>query len=103
MDDLLQEIRERAGRRERVLVTTLTKRMAEDLTSTIRSWASRFAICIPTSRRSSGSKFCETFGEVSSTFWWGSISFGKGWICRKFRWWPSWMRTRKDFSGRPVP
>jgi excinuclease ABC subunit B len=33
VDDLLGEIRERAGRSERVLVTTLTKRMAEDLTS----------------------------------------------------------------------
>ena len=32
MDDLLAEIRERVARRERVLVTTLTKRMAEDLT-----------------------------------------------------------------------
>jgi excinuclease ABC subunit B len=32
IDDLLGEIRERAARRERVLVTTLTKRMAEDLT-----------------------------------------------------------------------
>jgi excinuclease ABC subunit B len=32
VDDLLDEIRERARRRERVLVTTLTKRMAEDLT-----------------------------------------------------------------------
>src|SRR3989442_9689382 len=31
-DDLLAEIRERALARERVLVTTLTKRMAEDLT-----------------------------------------------------------------------
>jgi excinuclease ABC subunit B len=32
VDDLLQEIRARAELRERVLVTTLTKRMAEDLT-----------------------------------------------------------------------
>jgi excinuclease ABC subunit B len=32
IDDLLHEIRQRAGRGERVLVTTLTKRMAEDLT-----------------------------------------------------------------------
>ncbi len=32
VDDLLQEIRVRARRGERVLVTTLTKRMAEDLT-----------------------------------------------------------------------
>jgi excinuclease ABC subunit B len=33
VDDLLAEIRERVARRERVLVTTLTKRMAEDLTT----------------------------------------------------------------------
>ncbi|HXE79716.1 MAG TPA: excinuclease ABC subunit UvrB [Vicinamibacterales bacterium] len=32
VDDLLQEIRVRAAKRERVLVTTLTKKMAEDLT-----------------------------------------------------------------------
>jgi excinuclease ABC subunit B len=32
VDDLIAEIREREARRERVLVTTLTKRMAEDLT-----------------------------------------------------------------------
>ncbi|MBI4418527.1 MAG: excinuclease ABC subunit UvrB [Ignavibacteriales bacterium] len=32
IDDLIAEIRERAARKERVLVTTLTKRMAEDLT-----------------------------------------------------------------------
>jgi excinuclease ABC subunit B len=31
VDDLLHEIRDRVGRKERVLVTTLTKRMAEDL------------------------------------------------------------------------
>jgi excinuclease ABC subunit B len=33
VDDLLKEIRERVARQERILVTTLTKRMAEDLTS----------------------------------------------------------------------
>ena len=32
VDDLLGEIRERADKKERVLITTLTKRMAEDLT-----------------------------------------------------------------------
>ncbi len=32
VDDLLEEIHKRVARRERVLVTTLTKRMAEDLT-----------------------------------------------------------------------
>ncbi|HKX30690.1 MAG TPA: excinuclease ABC subunit UvrB [Blastocatellia bacterium] len=32
IDDLLHEVRERVARKERVLVTTLTKKMAEDLT-----------------------------------------------------------------------
>ena len=36
MDDLLQEIRERVALKERTLVTTLTKRMAEDLTEYLR-------------------------------------------------------------------
>ncbi len=33
VDDLINEIRERTAKKERVLVTTLTKRMSEDLTS----------------------------------------------------------------------
>ncbi len=36
VDDLLDEVRDRAKRSERVLVTTLTKRMAEDLTDYFR-------------------------------------------------------------------
>jgi len=37
-DDLLEEIRQRASGGERVLVTTLTKRMAEDLTEYTPRW-----------------------------------------------------------------
>ena len=37
VDDLLSECRKRAAAKERVLVTTLTKRMAEDLTAYFRS------------------------------------------------------------------
>ena len=37
VDDLLAEIRERAEKNERVLVTTLTKRMAEDLSEYLQS------------------------------------------------------------------
>jgi excinuclease ABC subunit B len=37
IDDLMAEINERARRRERVLVTTLTKKMAEDLTDYFRN------------------------------------------------------------------
>ena len=38
VDDLLDEIRDRTERHERVLVTTLTKRMAEDLTDYLDSF-----------------------------------------------------------------
>lgn len=37
VDDLIEQIRERTGKDERVLVTTLTKKMAEDLTSYLQS------------------------------------------------------------------
>ncbi|NEO99342.1 MAG: excinuclease ABC subunit UvrB [Symploca sp. SIO2E9] len=41
VDDLLAEIKERANRHERVLITTLTKRMAEDLTEYLEERAIR--------------------------------------------------------------
>src|SRR5687767_8341863 len=41
VDDLLNEIRVREARRERVLVTTLTKRMAEDLTDYLQQMGVR--------------------------------------------------------------
>jgi len=47
VDDLLAEIRERVEKNERVLVTTLTKRMAENLTDYYAVWMSECAIFIP--------------------------------------------------------
>ena len=41
IDDLMAEIRDRTSRKERVLVTTLTKRMAEDLTDYLDSFGIR--------------------------------------------------------------
>ncbi|MFH0778524.1 MAG: excinuclease ABC subunit UvrB [Candidatus Eisenbacteria bacterium] len=41
VDDLLEEIRRRVARKERVLVTTLTKRMAEDLTEYLQEMGVR--------------------------------------------------------------
>lgn len=41
IDDLIQEIKARAAKKERVLVTTLTKRMAEDLTEYLQELAIR--------------------------------------------------------------
>lgn len=41
IDDLIKEIKTRAARKERVLVTTLTKRMAEDLTEYLQEIGTR--------------------------------------------------------------
>ena len=41
IDDLIKEIKERAARKERTLVTTLTKRMAEDLSRYLKEVAIR--------------------------------------------------------------
>ena len=51
VDDLLEEIRMRAERNERVLVTTLTKRMSEDLPNISPKWACAAAICTRRSKR----------------------------------------------------
>jgi excinuclease ABC subunit B len=67
VDDLLKEIRDRVSRQERVLVTTLTKRMAEDLTEYYRDVGVRSNISTPTSRRSSASRSCATCARGSST------------------------------------
>ena len=47
MDDLLGEIHKRAAKNERVLVTTLTKKMAEDLTEFLKEMAYEFVTFIP--------------------------------------------------------
>ena len=41
IDDIIGEIRERTARGERIIVTTLTTKMAEDLTEYFASWHSR--------------------------------------------------------------
>ena len=58
IDDLIGEIRTRAERDERVLVTTLTKKMAEDLTDYLLRWASGCATCTPRSTRCAASSCC---------------------------------------------
>ena len=60
IDDLMNEIREPAEADERALVTTLTKKMAEDLTDYLMSTDSRSATCTRRSTRSSGSRSSAT-------------------------------------------
>ena len=95
VDDLLGEIHKRAALQERVLVTTLTKRMAEDLTDFLSEHGGGCATCIRTSIPSNGWKSSATCGWASSTCWWASTCCARAWISPRCRWWPSWMPTRK--------
>ena len=95
IDDLLGECRARVEKHERVLVTTLTKRMAEDLTEYLNSMgvAARYLHSdIDTMERMAIIKAC---GRVSSMCWWASICCAKVWIFPKFPLSLSWMRIRR--------
>ena len=100
VDNLMSEVRLRTAKGERVLVTTLTKRMAEDLTDYFSDHGIKVRYLIPTSIRWSGWKSSVTCGWENLMCWWASTCCARGWIFRKFRWWPYWMRTRKAFSVR---
>lgn len=69
VDDLAGEIREVTAKGFRVLVTTLTKRMAEMLTVILKRSESAFGICIRTCIRSSVWKFCGISVWVNLTCW----------------------------------
>ena len=97
VDDLLEEIRIRAERNERVLVTTLTKRMAEDLAEYFaRGRHSRAAICtreIDTLERVEILRDLRR-GEFDVLIGINLLARGTR-SCRKFRWSPSSTRIRK--------
>ena len=79
VDDLLEEIRLRAEKNERVLVTTLTKRMSEDLGRIFRR--GRRALPLPAlrkSKRSSACASCATCAAASSTCSSASTCCAKG-------------------------
>lgn len=68
IDDIIDEAKIRAKRDERVLITTLTKRMAEDLTEHLLDQGFVHVICIPISGRLSVLKFCEIFAKANLMF-----------------------------------
>ena len=83
IDDLIGEIHARERRQERVLVTTLTKKMAEDLTNYLQGRASGCGTCTTTWTPSSAWKSSGTSAWGTSTCWWASTSSGRGWTCQE--------------------
>ena len=95
IDDLVSEIRERAQRDERVLVTTLTKKMAEDLTDYLLELGSESVTCTPRSTRCDESSCSGSCGPASSTSWSESTCFVRGSTFQRYPWCPSWTPTKR--------
>ena len=96
IDDLVSEIRERAQRDERILVTTLTKKMAEDLTDYLLELGVRVRYLhseVDTLRR------VELLRELRHRRvrrpGRASTCSGRGSTFRRYPWCPSWTPTRR--------
>ena len=85
IDDLLNEIRRREEVGERVLVTTLTKKMSEDLTDYLLESGVRRATSIPRWTRSTASRSSASCASATTTSWSGSTSCARGSTCPRSR------------------
>ena len=81
IDDLLNEIRRREEAGERVLVTTLTKKMAEDLTDYLLESGVARATSTPRSTRSTASRSSASCASASTTSSSASTSCARGSTC----------------------
>lgn len=103
VDDVLSEVNDRAKAGERVLVTTLTKRMAEELTEFCASTTCAYGTCTRTSTPSSAWKSSATCARGSLTCSWASTSCERASTFPKCPWWRFSTPTRKAFAFDPVP
>jgi hypothetical protein len=99
IDETIELCRQRVEKGERVLVTTLTKRTAEDLADYLRDVGLKVRYCIVISMQSREWKFCADCAQRISTFSWVSICSEKVSIFPKFRWYAFWTPTRKVFCA----
>ncbi len=103
IDDLIHEIRDRVARNERVLVTTLTKKMSEDLTDYLLEAGVRTRYLhseVDTLRRIELLRELRMGSTTSSS---ASTSSVRASTCRRCRWSPSSTPTRRGSCVRPSP
>ena len=81
IDDLIDRIRDRVDRGERVLVTTLTKKMAEDLADYLHEMGVKVRTCTARSTRSSGCRSCATCAWACTTCWSASTCCARASTC----------------------
>ena len=99
IDDLLNEIRRREEAGERVLVTTLTKKMAEDLTDYLLEAGVKARYLHSRSTRSSGSRSSASCGSASTTCSSASTCSARGSTCPRCRSSRSSTPTRRASSA----
>ena len=100
IDDLIHEIKVRTDRNERILVTTLTKKMAEDLTDYLLEHGIRVRYLhseVDTLRRVELLRELR-IGEFDVLV--GINLLGRGSTCPRFLWSASWTRTRRGSCAR---
>lgn len=103
MDDLLGEIHKREERHERVLVTTLTKKMAEDLTDFLSEVGVKVRYLHSDVATIERAEIIRDLRAGVFDVLVGINLLREGWICRRYRWWRSSMRIRKGSSGPRPP
>ena len=99
VDDLLAEIRIRAANNQRVLVTTLTKRMAEDLTEYYHDLGVRVRYLHSDIETLERVRILRDLRKGEFDVLVGINLFARGSTCPRSPWSRSWTRTRKASSA----
>ena len=97
VDDVLQEIRIRSDRRERVLVTTLTKRMAEQLTDYLTDNGVKVRYLHSDVDTVERVEIIRDLRLGAFDVLVGINLLREGWTFPRSRWWRSSMPTRRGF------
>ena len=103
VDDMLHEIRIRAEKQERVLITTLTKRMSEDLTEYYLDLDVRVRYMHSDIDAVERTQILHDLRAGEFDVLVGINLLGKASTFLRFRWWGSSTQTRKVFSVPPGP
>jgi superfamily II DNA/RNA helicase len=99
IDDLIHQIKERTAKNERVLVTTLTKKMSEDLTDYLLDAGIRTRYLhseVDTLKRI---ELLRDLRWGSTTSWSASTCSARGSTCPRSRWCRSSTPTRRGSSA----
>jgi excinuclease ABC subunit B len=102
IDDLLHEIRDRAAKNERVLVTTLTKRMAEDLAEYYTEVGVKCRYLHSEVETLDRIKILRGLRRGEFDVLIGINLLREGLDLPRCPWSPFWTQTRKDFSDPEI-